>query len=67
MNVSNLADVGQMRRRRGISMNMMMKAQTLQSPVRRAPCLGGEDVQAYDTEGNDKVGVEDVRDSKCKA
>jgi hypothetical protein len=69
MKVSNLGEVGQIRRSNGISMNMMMKAETLQtrSVVGEAHNIRRGDAQAYDAKRNDKGCVEDVCDSEREA
>lgn len=68
--VSNLADVGQMRRRSGISMKIITNAHTLFDKLvtkQQANLMVGNDVQTNDAERNDKGGMEDVRDAEREA
>lgn len=68
MKASNLADVGQILRSKGISINMMMKEEMLQRMIRSPRTLNAlKHLQADNAKGNHKVGVENVRDSQCEA
>jgi hypothetical protein len=63
INVSNLDDVGQMRRRSGISMKMITKAHTLSmlsAAIWRTGMGVRDNVQADNAECNDEGGMEDV-------
>jgi hypothetical protein len=72
MKESNFGDVGQIRRRSGISMKMMTKAETLQcgqSLGLQYLCCGVSweiNVQADHAKEDDNVEMEDVRNAQCE-
>lgn len=67
MKVSNFAEVGQMRRSRGISMKIMRKELALVGvswAMEGTGCgMGGEDVQAESAEEDHDADVEEMRDT----
>jgi hypothetical protein len=69
MKVSNLGDVGQMRRSSGISINMMMKEDILHTRVSGRPTDDSfeRNVQANNAKCDDEVGMEDIGDAECEA
>jgi hypothetical protein len=68
MKVSNLEEVGQMRRSNGTSMNRMTNEHTLKQGQSwfAARKLGGA-IQANNAKRNNEVDVEDVGDAECEA
>lgn len=68
MKASNLAEVGQIRRRKGTSMKRMMKEQALRrSEWGVITTEDWPDSQADDSEGDASDGRKDVGNTECKA